>query len=89
MSHNGGEWVIVERSRRFWVVVQRKEKWKEVNKVRHLTKRGHDKMSHVGTTRWLAGAKLDDRIKRANRGKVGDLVTEYKRRRGSSTVKRG
>ena len=46
-------------------------------------------MSHVGTTRRLVGAKLDDRIKRANHGKVGDLVTEYKRRRGSSTVKRG
>ena len=46
-------------------------------------------MSHAGTTRRLAGAKLDDRVKRANHGKVGDLVTEYKRRRGSSTVKRG
>ena len=46
-------------------------------------------MSHTGTTRRLAGAKLDDRVKRANRGKVGDLVAEYKRRRGSSTVKRG
>ena len=46
-------------------------------------------MSHAGTTRRLAGAKLDDRVKRANRGKVGDLVTEYKHRQGSSTVKRG
>ena len=46
-------------------------------------------MSHAGTTRRLAGAKLNDRVKRANRGKVGDLVTEYKRQRGSSTVKRG
>ena len=46
-------------------------------------------MSHAGTTRRLAGAKLDNRVKRANRGKVGDLVAEYKRRQGSSTVKRG
>ena len=46
-------------------------------------------MSHAGTTRRLAGAKLDDRVKRANCGKVGDLVAEYKRRRGSLTVKRG
>ena len=46
-------------------------------------------MSHAGTTRRFSGAKFDDRVKRANRGKVGDLITEYKRRRGSSTVKRG
>ena len=46
-------------------------------------------MAHAGTTRRLAGAKFDDRVKRANRGKVGDLIAEYKRRRGSSTVKRG
>ena len=46
-------------------------------------------MSHAGTTRRLAGAKLDDHVRRANCGKVGDLITEYKRRRGSSTVKRG
>ena len=46
-------------------------------------------MSHTGTTRRLSGAKLDDRVKRANRGKVGDLIAEYKRRRGSSNVKRG
>ena len=37
-------------------------------------------MSHAGTTRRLAGAKFDDRVKQANRRKVGDLVTEYKRR---------
>ena len=36
-------------------------------------------MSHAGTTRQLAGAKFDDRVKRANRGKVGDLIAEYKR----------
>ena len=46
-------------------------------------------MSHAGTTHRLAGAKLDDHVKRANRRKVGDLVAEYKCRRGSSTVKRG
>ena len=46
-------------------------------------------MAHAGTTCRLSGAKFDDRVKRANRGKVGDLITEYKRRRGSSTVKRG
>ena len=46
-------------------------------------------MSHAGTTCRLAGAKFDDCVKRANRGKVGDLIAEYKRRRGSSTVKRG
>ena len=46
-------------------------------------------MSHAGTTCQLAGAKLDNRVKWANRRKVGDLITEYKRRRGSSTVKRG
>ena len=36
-------------------------------------------MAHAGTTRRLAGAKFNDRVKRANRGKVGDLITEYKR----------
>ena len=46
-------------------------------------------MSHAGTACRLSGAKLDDRVKRANRGKVGNLITEYKRQRGSSTVKRG
>ena len=46
-------------------------------------------MSHAGTTCRLAGANLDDRVKRANWGKVGDLITEYKRRRGSSNHKRG
>ena len=46
-------------------------------------------MSHAGMTRRLSGAKFDDRVKRANRGKVGDLIADYKRRRGSSTVRRG
>ena len=46
-------------------------------------------MAHTRTTHRLSGAKLDDCVKRANRGKVGDLITEYKRQRGSSTVKRG
>ena len=46
-------------------------------------------MAHAGTTCRLSGAKFDDRVKRANRGKVGDLIAEYKHRRGSSTVKRG
>ena len=46
-------------------------------------------MAHAGTTRRLSGAKFNDRVKRANHGKVGDLIAEYKRRRGSSTVKRG
>ena len=36
-------WVIVECSRRFWMMVQRKEKQKKINKVRHLLERGHDK----------------------------------------------
>ena len=35
-------------------------------------------MSHVGTMRQLSGAKLDDCVKRANHGKVGDLIAEYK-----------
>ena len=46
-------------------------------------------MSHAGMTHWLAGAKFDDRVKMANHGKVGNLIAEYKRRRGSSTVRRG
>ena len=46
-------------------------------------------MSHAGTMRRLSGAKFDDHVKRANCRKVGDLITEYKRRRGSLTVKRG
>ena len=46
-------------------------------------------MAHAGTTCRLSGAKFDDRVKRANCGKVGDLITKYKRRRGLSTVKRG
>ena len=44
-SHDGDVWVRMERSGRFWIVVQRKEKWKKVNKVRHLTKRGHNRSS--------------------------------------------
>ena len=46
-------------------------------------------MTHAGTTRRLSGAKFDDRVKRANCGKVGDLIAEYKRRRGLLIVKRG
>ena len=37
-------------------------------------------MAHAGMMRRLSGAKLDNRVKRANRGKVGDLIAEYKRR---------
>ena len=42
MCHGGSKWVIVEHSGRFWVVVQRKEKWKKINEVRYLTKCGHN-----------------------------------------------
>ena len=42
MSHNGGGWVIVERSGRFWVMVHGKEKRKKINEVRHLAKYGHN-----------------------------------------------
>ena len=42
MSHSGSTWVIMERSGRFWVMVQRKEKWKKVKEVRHLLEHGHN-----------------------------------------------
>ena len=42
MSHDGSMWVIVERSRRFWVVVHGKEKQKKINEVRYLSECGHD-----------------------------------------------
>ena len=51
MSHDGGMWVIVERSGRFWVVVHGKEKWKKENEVRYLTKRGHDTKGHASSTK--------------------------------------
>ena len=35
-------WVIIERSGRFWVQIQRIEEWKKIDKVRHLSDRGHD-----------------------------------------------
>ena len=44
MRHDGDMWVRRERSGRFWVVVQRKEKRKKVNKVRRLTKCGHNNL---------------------------------------------
>ena len=32
----------------FWMMVQRKEKWKKVNEVQHLPERGHNiKYSYV------------------------------------------
>ena len=42
IRHGGSMWVIGEHSRRFWMVVQGKEKWKKINKVRYPSKRGHD-----------------------------------------------
>ena len=36
-------------------------------------------MAHAGMTRRLSGVNFDDRVKRANRGKVGDFIAEYKR----------
>ena len=42
MSHNGSMWVIVEHSRRFWVVVHGKEKQEKINEVRYLPEHGHD-----------------------------------------------
>ena len=35
-------WVFIERSRRFWMVVQGEKKRKKVNKVRHLSERSHN-----------------------------------------------
>ena len=37
-----GAWTIIERSGRFWMMVQGKEKWKKINKVQHLSECGHD-----------------------------------------------
>ena len=42
MRHGGSKWVIIERSGGFWVMIQRKEKRKKRNEVRHLLERGHD-----------------------------------------------
>ena len=42
MRHDRDKWVRIERSGRFLIVIQRKEKRKEVNKVRRLTKYGHN-----------------------------------------------
>ena len=42
MSHDGGMWVRIERSGKFWMVVQREKKWYKVNNVQNLMKRGHD-----------------------------------------------
>ena len=42
MRHGGSKWVIMECSGRFWMVVQRKEKRKKINEVRHLPEHGHD-----------------------------------------------
>ena len=36
MSHSGSKWVTVERSGRFWVVIQGKGEWKKIKEVRHL-----------------------------------------------------
>ena len=44
MSRDGGMWVIVERSGRFWVVVHGKEKRKKENEVRYLTERGRNRL---------------------------------------------
>ena len=37
-------WVIVECSRRFWMVVQRKKKWKKINEVHNAPDSGHDRL---------------------------------------------
>ena len=46
-------------------------------------------LAHAGTTRRLAGADFEGRLRRGNRGKMDALITEYKRRRGLSNQKRG
>ena len=46
-------------------------------------------LAHAGTTRRLAGADVEGRLRRGNRGKMDALITEYKRRRGSLNQKRG
>ena len=46
-------------------------------------------LAHAGTTRRLAGADFEGRLRRGNRGKMDALITEYKRRQGSSNQKRG
>ena len=46
-------------------------------------------LAHAGTTHRLAGADFEGRLRRGNRGKMDTLITEYKRRRGSSNQKRG
>ena len=43
MSHGRGTWIIIERSGRFWMVIQGKEKRKKIKEVRHLLERVHDK----------------------------------------------
>ena len=46
-------------------------------------------LAHAGTTCRLAGADFEGQLRRGNRGKMDTLITEYKRRRGSSNQKRG
>ena len=46
-------------------------------------------LAHAGTTRCLAGADFEGRLRRGNRGKMDALITKYKHRRGSSNQKRG
>ena len=46
-------------------------------------------LAHAGTTRRIAGADFEGRLRRGNRGKMDALITKYKRRRGSSNQKRG
>ena len=40
--HNGSKWIIMERSGRFWVMVQRIEEQKEINEVRYFEKSGRN-----------------------------------------------
>ena len=42
ICHARGAWTTIEHSRMFWMMVQGKEEWKKINKVQHLSERGHD-----------------------------------------------
>ena len=46
-------------------------------------------LAHAGTTRRLAGADFEGRLRRGNRGKMDTLITKYKCQQGSSSQKRG
>ena len=57
IRHVSSTWSIVECSGLFWMMVQGKEEWKKVNKIRHTPDSSHDTESNEAKRVGLMGLR--------------------------------